>query len=94
MIAADVGAWVAIALVIIGGIGAGIGTLYSSRKKGERDGMGAALLELDVMTRKADRLQGEKDSLERQLRTVTKERDTLEGVISRALRDWKGGFDA
>jgi hypothetical protein len=94
MIAADVGAWIAVVLVIIGGIGAGLGTLYSSRKKGERDGMGAALLELDVMTRKADRLQGEKDSLERQLRVITKERDTLEGVIARALKNLGGDFDA
>ena len=80
--------WVALAVLILGGIGAGVGTFYSSRRKGEHDGMATALQELDVMTRKADRLQGEKDSLERQLRTCVKERDVLETTIAKAL---KGG---
>lgn len=86
MNADQVGSWIVLLVLVLGGIGAGVGTFYSSRKKGEHDGMATALQELDVMTRKADRLQGEKDSLERQLRTVIKERDTLEGVIARALK--------
>jgi hypothetical protein len=82
----ELASWIAVALVILGGIGAGMGTLYSSRQKGERDGMAAALQELEVMTRKADRLQGENDTLNRQLRTVVKEREVLEETIAKALR--------
>lgn len=87
---AQVASWIVIVLMLLGGIGAGLGTLYSSRKKGERDGMAAALQELDVMTRKADRLQGEKDELARNLRKIIDERDTLEGVIARALKAAEG----
>ena len=87
---AQVASWIVIGIMILGGIGAGLGTLYSSRKKGERDGMGAALQELDVMTRKADRLQGENAALKTDLRKVEDERDTLEAVIARALKASEG----
>ena len=82
----ELASWIAVALVILSGIGAGLGTLYSSKQRGERDGMAAALQELEVMTRKADRLQGENDTLNQQLRTIVKERATLEEVIAKALK--------